>query len=101
MPSISSKCLSSATPPTKQTMFIIKEDGKVSTAKLAATSVSKKNKKQVTITVKHKKKLKLMDVGEMLDNTLSITELSEDSIYDWSKDFCIQTVLTGISIHYY
>ena len=42
-----------------------------------------------------------MDVGEMLDNTLSITELSEDSIYDWSKDFCIQTVLTGISIHYY
>ena len=30
--------------PTKQTIFIIKEDGKVSTAELAATSVSKKKK---------------------------------------------------------
>ena len=100
MPSKFSESSFSATPPTKQTTLIIKEDGKVSTAKPAATSVSKKNK-QVTITVKHNKKLKLMDVGKMPDNTLSITEHSEDSIYDWSKHFCIQTVLTGISIHYH
>ena len=40
-----------------------------------------------------------MDVGKVFDNTLSITEHSEDSIDDWSKDFCVQTVLTGIFIH--
>ena len=97
MPSKSSKSSTSATPPTKQTTLIIKENGKVSTAKPAATSVSKN--KQVTITVKHNKKLKLMDVGKMFDNILSITEHSEDSIDNWSEDFCIQTVLTGISIH--
>ena len=99
MSSKSSKISSSATPPTKQTTIIIKEDGKVSTAKPAATSLSKN--KHVIITVKHNKKLKLMDVGKILDNTLSMTENSEDSIDDWSKDFCIQTVLTGISIRYY
>ena len=90
---------SSATPPTTQTTLIIKEDGKVPTAKPASTSVSKN--KRVTISVKHKKKLKLMDVGKMLGNALSITEHSEDCIDDRSKDFCIQTVLTGIFIHYY
>lgn len=55
--------------------------------------------KQVTITVKHNKKLKVVNVGKKLDNTLSITDHSEDSIDDWSKDFCIQTVLAGILIH--
>ena len=39
MPCKSSKCSISAIPPTKQTTLIIKEDRKVSTAKLAATSV--------------------------------------------------------------
>ena len=87
MPSKSSKSPFSATPPTKQTILIIKEDGKVSAAKPAATSVSKI--KQITITVKHNKNLKLMDVGKILDNTLSLTEHSEDSIDVWSKDFCI------------
>ena len=87
MPSKSSKSPFSATPPSKQTILIIKEDGKVFTAKPAATSVSKI--KQVTITVKHNKNLKLTDVGKILDNTLSITEHSEDSIDVWSKDFCI------------
>ena len=99
MASKSSKSSSSATTPIQQTMLIIKEDRKVSTANSAATSVSKN--KQVTITVKHNKKLKLMDVGKRLVNTLSITEYSEDSIDEWSKDFCIQVVLTGISLHYY
>ena len=42
-----------------------------------------------------------MDVGKMLDNNLSITKHSDDSIDEGSKDFCIQTVLIGISIHYY
>ena len=42
-----------------------------------------------------------MAVGKILDNTLSITEQSEDSTDEWPKDFCIQTVLTGISINYY
>ena len=41
-----------------------------------------------------------MDVGKMLDNNFSITKHSDDST-EGSKDFCIQTVLTGISIHYY
>ena len=41
MPSKSSKSSTSTTPPTKQTTLIIKEDRKVSTAKPAATSVSK------------------------------------------------------------
>ena len=45
--------------------------------------------KQVTITVKHNKKLKVVNVGKKLDNTLPITDHSEDSIDDWSKDFCI------------
>ena len=49
----SSKNLSSARPPTKQTTLIITEDGKVSTAKPTTTSVSKT--KQATITGKHKK----------------------------------------------
>ena len=85
MPSKSSKSSTSATPPTKQITLIIKEDGKVSTVKPAATLVSKN--KQVTITVKHNKKLKVMNVGKKLDNTLSLTDHSEDSIDDWSKDF--------------
>ena len=78
---------------------MIKEDGKVSTAKPAAASVAKN--KQVAITVKHSKKLKLMDICKMLDNTFSITEHSEDSIDYWSKAFCIPTMLAGIFIHYY
>ena len=99
MSSKSSKSSSSATHPTRQTTLIIKQDGKITTTRPAATSVSKN--KQVAITVKHNKKLKLTDAGKMLHNILSITEHSEDSIDDWSKDFCIQTLLTGISIHYY
>ena len=59
---------------------MIKEDGNVSTAKPAAASVAKN--KQVANTVKHNKKLKLMDIGKMLDNAFSITEHSEDSIDD-------------------
>ena len=67
MPSKSPKSSSSATLPTKQTKLIIKEDRKVSTEKFAATSVLKN--KQVTIrTMKHNKKLKLMDVGERCEH---------------------------------
>ena len=61
------------------------------------SSVSKNN--EVSVAVKHNKKLKHVDAGKMLDNTLSIREHSENAIDDWSKDFCIQTVLTAILIH--
>ena len=61
--------------------------------KTTTTLVSEK--KECTITLKHSKKLKMMQVDKLLGTSLSITEKSEDDIDDWCNDFCINTVLTG------
>ena len=52
--------------------------------------------KSTSVTVKHNRKLKLVRVDEMLDPTISIHSKTEDDLDEWSKDFCIKTLITGV-----
>ena len=76
----------------KQTSIQFTPDGTLSAIKPTVTHTSQN--KTTTSTVKYSKKLKMARIDTLLDSSMSITEKADGAVDEWSKDFCIKTILT-------
>ena len=90
---------------TIEKLFICKNNDVTNQCTLASNSnnqlikviphLSSANSNETITTVKQNKKLKMRNIGQLLDPKLSIFDKESDDLDDWAKDFCIKTVITG------